>query len=230
MVLDVEFAAASDASAAFYIHLHFKTILMTHPKIAQPDHPIMEVLASRWSPYVFSDRPVPVADLQAIFEAARWAASSYNEQPWRFLVATKTNQTQWEAMLSCLVDANQAWAKTAPVLAIGCTTLHFALNGKPNAMAAHDLGLASGNLSVQATARGLAVHQMAGILPDRIRSQYKLPDGTQAVTALAIGYAAEIDSLSPEARRSETTPRTRRPLSEFVFEGRWGQAAEITGP
>src|SRR5687767_13588905 len=105
---------------------------MNAQKQATPDHPIHELLVKRWSPYAFADRPVSDDDLRALFEAARWAASSYNEQPWRYLVATKAKPDEFERLLSCLVEANQAWARAAPVLALGCTSLHFALNNKPN--------------------------------------------------------------------------------------------------
>src|SRR5215213_2324664 len=111
-------------------------------KQATPDVPIHELLATRWSPYAFSERPVAEDDLRCLFEAARWAASSYNEQPWRYIVATAADREEFERLLSCLVEGNQAWARTAPVLALGCASLNFARNGKPNAAALHDLGLA----------------------------------------------------------------------------------------
>ena len=142
---------------------------MTSPKQATPDHPIQPLIADRWSPNAFADRPVPDDDLRSVFEAARWSASSYNEQPWRYIVATKASPAEYERLLSCLVEGNQVWARAAPVLAHGCTSLHFILNGKPNAAAEHDLGLASATLTLEATARGLSVHQMIGILPDRAR-------------------------------------------------------------
>src|SRR5579872_15138 len=117
--------------------------------------PIHELIAKRWSPYCFAPDPVPLGDLRALFEAATWAASSYNEQPWRYIVATKDNGEEFAKLLSCLVEGNQAWAKEAPVLALGCASLKFAHNGKPNAAALHDLGQASATLSLEATARGL---------------------------------------------------------------------------
>lgn len=161
-----------------------------NPKKAQTDHPILKVLAERWSPYGFSDKPVAVADLLSLFEAARWAASSYNEQPWNYLVALKENPQDFGRLLSCLVEPNQAWAKTAPVLVLGVISLRFAKNNKDNRAAAHDLGLASANLSVEATARGLSVHQMIGILPDNARAVCQIPEHFEAWTALAIGYKA----------------------------------------
>src|SRR5205085_11977990 len=127
---------------------------MSAPKQATPDHPIHELIARRWSPYAWADRPVSEEDLRSLFEAARWAASSYNEQPWSYIVATKANPEDFERLLSCLVEGNQLWATAAPVLALGCTNLSFALNGKTNAAAVHDLGLASANLTLEATSRG----------------------------------------------------------------------------
>src|SRR5918912_901138 len=164
---------------------------MNVQKQATPDHPIHELLAKRWSPYAFADRPVAEEDLRSLFEAARWSASSYNEQPWSYLVATKAEPAEFERLLSCLVEGNQVWAKAAPVLALGCTSLNFTRNGQPNAAAQHDLGLASGNLVLEATARGLAVHQMIGILPDRARELYQVPEGVRPLTGLAIGYAGD---------------------------------------
>jgi nitroreductase len=161
-------------------------------------------------------------DLRSVFEAARWAASSYNEQPWRYIVATKSNPAEFERLLACLVEGNQAWANAAPVLAIGCTSLTFSLNGKPNAAAIHDLGLASANLTFEATARGLFVHQMIGILPDKVREVYHVPEGIQPLTGLAIGYVAEADTLPEKLRPRDLASRPRKPLAEFVFGGEWG--------
>ena len=151
---------------------------------ATTDHPVNELIANRWSPYAFADRPVSRADLLSLFEAARWACSSYNEQPWSYVVATREEPTEFARLLSCLVEGNQAWAKNAPVLAVGCTTLNFARNNQPNAAAHHDLGLASYSLALEATARGLVVHQMIGILPDRVRELYQVPPGVQPLTGL----------------------------------------------
>ena len=183
---------------------------MNDHKRAKPDHPIHELLASRWSPYGFSDRPVSNDDLRSLFEAARWAPSSYNKQPWRYIVATKANPEEFGRLLSCLVDGNQAWAKAAPVLALGCTSLNFVRNGKPNAAAVHDLGLASANLVLEATSRGLFVHQMIGILPDKARELYRIPEGVQPLTGVAIGYVATPNSLPDAYKQRDLAPRSRR--------------------
>jgi nitroreductase len=202
---------------------------MNPVKHATPDHPIHELIARRWSPYAFADRSVSDADLRSLFEAARWAASSYNEQPWRYVLATKANPAEFERLLSCLVEPNQAWAKAAPALALGCTSLTFALNGKPNAAAIHDLGIASATLTLEATARGLFVHQMIGILPDKAREVYRIPEGFEPKTALAIGYAADPKALPEKYRERDLTPRARKPLAEIVFGGTWGSASGLVG-
>lgn len=200
---------------------------MNAPKKATPDHPIHDLIANRWSPYAFADRAVPDADLRSLFEAARWAASSYNEQPWSYIVATRADGEAFQRLLSCLVEGNQAWAKAAPVLALGCTNLLFARNNKPNAAAVHDLGLASATLTLEATARGLFVHQMIGILPEKARELYRIPEGVQAVTGLAIGYAAD-PNLSPEKlKERDLAPRNRKSLAEFVFGTEWGAASNL---
>jgi nitroreductase len=185
------------------------------------------MISERWSPYAFADRPVSDDDLRCLFEAARWGASSYNEQPWRYIVATKASPADFERVLSCLVEGNQIWAKAAPVLALGCTSLNFTLNGKPNAAAEHDLGLASATLTFEATARGLSVHQMIGILPDKARELYRIPDGIRPLTGLAIGYAADPSILAENLRGRDLAPRTRRSLSEFVFGSQWGTASDL---
>lgn len=188
---------------------------------AETSHPIHELLARRWSPCAFDSRPVSESDLCSLFEAARWAPSAYNEQPWRYLVATKDNPEEFQRLLSCLLEGNQAWARTAPVLALGVVSLKFAHNDKINRTAAHDLGLASANLLMEATARGLFVHQMAGIRPGKARELYGIPEGYEVWTGLAIGYRGDPKGLPEPLQRRDLTPRQRRPLREFVFSGKW---------
>ena len=142
-------------------------------------------------------------------------------------MATKADPEEFERLLSCLVEGNQVWAKAAPVLALGCTSLYFALNGKPNAAAVHDLGIASATLTLEATARGLFVHQMIGILPDKAREVYRIPESVQPLTGLAIGYAADPNILPEKYRERDLTPRSRKRLGEFVFGGEWGAASSL---
>ena len=200
-------------------------------KPAPTDRPLHPLLAERWSPYAFTGEDVTEADLLALFEAARWAASSYNVQPWRFLLARRRSEPgAFERALSCLVPFNQGWARHAPVLALGLVQAEGSAaeaDGAPNPVAAHDLGLAAASLTVEATHRGLSVHQMSGIDADRIREAYALPEEAHPVTALAIGYAAAPEAASEEWRARQVRPRERRPLAEFVFGERWGEPAPL---
>jgi nitroreductase len=194
---------------------------------ALTDHPVHVLVASRWSPYGFADRDVSEADLRSLFEAARWAPSSYNEQPWSYVVATRADREGFARLLSCLVEGNQAWARHVPVLALGIARERFTRNDKPNPAALHDLGLAAGGLLVEATARGIAVHQMIGILPDRARELYGIPDHSRALTGIAIGYAGAGAGLPEALRDRDRAPRTRKPLAAFVFGRRYGEPAEL---
>jgi nitroreductase len=197
-------------------------------KSANPDHPVHELIANRWSPYGFSDRMVSKSDLQSLFEAARWAPSSYNEQPWRYLVATRDEPEAFEKVLGCLVEGNQAWAKNASALVLCVASTKFRRNGNPNRAAEHDIGLASASLSLEATARGINVHQMIGIVPDKVRSVFSIPEDFTPLTAIAIGYAADPDTLDDAFRQRDLAPRERRPLREFVFTNTWGEPADWT--
>jgi nitroreductase len=197
-------------------------------KTAVTDNPIHDILAQRWSPRAFSGKPVTDEDLRSLLEAARWAASSYNEQPWRFIVATKGQPDEFTRMLDCLVPANQVWAKDAQVLMLGVVEDNFTHNGAPNRLASHDLGAASASLTFEATARGLSVHQMGGILPDKARELYAIPDDHHAVTGIAIGYEGDPQALPENLRAMELAARTRRPLRELAFSGTWGVPTLVT--
>jgi nitroreductase len=183
------------------------------------------LIRERWSPRVFADKPVPKEVLSSIFEAARWAPSSNNEQPWAFLVASKGDKDSFEKMLSVLVEFNATWAKGAPVLAIAVAHLAFAKNNAPNRNAQYDTGAATALLSVEATAHGLAVHQMAGFHTEKARQVFGIPPGWEAIAAIAIGYPGDPDSLPQPLKDRELAPRTRRPISEFVMDGHWGHTA-----
>ncbi len=196
-------------------------------KIAEPDYPIHELIARRWSPYGFSARPVSDEEVRSLFEAARWAASSYNEQPWYYIVAKQDEPEEFGRLLACLVEGNQGWARHAPVLALSVVSLNFKRNGKPNAAAVHDMGLAAASLTFEATARGLCVHQMIGIEPEKAREVYVIPAGFAALTALAIGHAADPKTLPDGIRDRDSSARSRRPLREFVFGGRWGVSSAL---
>jgi nitroreductase len=195
-------------------------------KPADTQHPIHDLLARRWSPRAFADRPVAADVLRSLWEAARWAPSSANEQPWSFIVATRDDQQEFDRLLGCLVEGNQIWAKQAPALMVSVAG-KLDRDKDPNAHAWYDVGQAVADLSVQATALGLFVHQMAGILPDKIRELYQIPDSHEPVTGLALGYPGTPEQLPDKLRQRETAPRTRKPIGEFVFAGRWGQKSKL---
>src|SRR6267154_1676054 len=194
-------------------------------KPAPSDFPVHELIRERWSPRAFADKPVPQNVLRSIFEAARWAPSSSNEQPWAYLVATKDDKDGFEKMLSVLVEFNANWAKSAPVLAIAVSELAFAKNNAPNRNAQYDTGAATMLLSVEATAQGLAVHQMAGFDPEKARQLFGIPAGWEAIAAIALGYPGDPASLPPPLKDREMAPRTRKPIAEFVMAGQWGHTA-----
>jgi nitroreductase len=173
----------------------------------------------------FADRAVEPEKLCSLLEAARWAASSFNEQPWYFLVARREQADEFERMLLCLSERNQAWARNAGVLMLTVTRTDFTRTGRPNRCALHDLGQAAASLAVQATALGLRVHQMAGVDLGKARATYGIPPGFEPQTAIAIGYPGPLDALPESFRDAERAPRRRKPQEEFVYAGAWGEAA-----
>ena len=196
-------------------------------KPAPTQHQVHELIQKRWSPRAFSSQPVPAEVLRSLFEAARWAPSSSNEQPWAFLVATADDQENHAKMLSTLVEFNQAWAKHAPVLAIAVSELAFAKNGHPNRNAFYDTGAAVANLSAEATSRGLFVHQMAGFDPHKAIELFEIPSGWEPIAAFTIGYPGDPETLPETLRQRELAPRERKPLDTFVMGGHWGKAASF---
>ncbi|MBW4608812.1 MAG: nitroreductase family protein [Hassallia sp. WJT32-NPBG1] len=166
----------------------------------------------------------------SVLEAARWAASSYNEQPWSFIVATSDNQAEFDRLLSCLAEGNQEWAKTAPVLMLSVAKLQFERNGVENRHAFHDVGAAATQLAIQATALGLFIHQMAGFDVPLSRSLYSIPEGYEPVAAIALGYIGDPQTLSEKLLQRTLAPRTRKRLENFVFTGRWNETSPLVTP
>jgi nitroreductase len=186
------------------------------------DHPVITAIKQRYSAYQFSDKPVEADKLKSLFEAARWAASSFNEQPWRFIVATKEDPAEYAKALGCLVDKNQEWAQAAPVLVLTAVKQNFTYNDAPNRVALHDLGQAAANMALQAAELGLTIHQMAGIEQDKVVSTYGLPEGVTAETAIAIGYPAD-----GPLNEGENRARQRKAFDDFVFGGSWESASGL---
>ena len=196
-------------------------------KLAQTSYPIHDLLQRRWSPRAFSQKPVDTQTLTRLFEAARWAPSWRNQQPWYFIIATKDNPDEHRRLFDCLTPANQRWAGHAPVLIVAVAKRCFDHNDQPNPTALYDTGQAVAHLSLEAMAHNLYVHQMGGVSLDRVREIYAIPEAYQPVVALAIGYLGQAEMLPEDLREREMAGRTRRPLSQTVFQGTWEQSAEL---
>ncbi len=196
-------------------------------KPADTRYPIHELLRRRWSPRAFSDRAVDPETLRALWEAARWAPSSFNEQPWSFLVAARNDRAEFDRLLSCLNEGNVAWARHAPVLMLSVAKLAFDRNGRTNRHAFHDVGQAVACMTVQATSLGLFLHQMAGFDVEKAKASFAIPAGHEPVAAIALGYPGEPAALPDALRDRELAPRVRKPLEETVFAGSWGRTTPL---
>jgi len=194
-------------------------------KPAPAEYEILDLLRRRWSPHAFDARPVEADKLHRVLEAARWAMSSFNGQPWSYILATRDQPEAWQRLFDCLVEGNKAWAHTAPVLMLSVAALKFEHNGKPNRLAQHDVGAASAMMTIQATAEGLFVHQMAGFDTERARQTFQIPEDHEPMAAIAMGYPGDINVLPEKLKERTLAPRVRKPLSQFVFRGKWGQSA-----
>ena len=195
-------------------------------KLANVKCPIHNLLKLRWSPRAFSERRVEPEKLCSLFEAARWAPSAFNEQPWFFIVATKENTRDYDRLLSIMVERNKQWAHAAPVLLLTVAKLSTH-DGKPNRYAFHDVGLAVENLVLQATALDLFAHQMAGFNVERAREEFAIPPGYEPVTTIAVGYLGDPESLPEQFHEEELKTRNRKPLERFIFSGYWGQTSPL---
>jgi nitroreductase len=194
-------------------------------KAAQTNYPIHELLQKRWSPRAFSTQSVEPEKLLSLFEAARWSASGFNQQPWSFLVVTRQNPEPFDKLVAVLSEGNQLWAKNVQVLVLALARRERE-PGKPNPWAAYDLGQSIAHLSIQASALGLQVHQMGGFDPQKAVEAFDIPEEFQAITVVAIGYAGDPNQLPDSLRERELQIRTRKPLTEIVFENRWNQPLE----
>ncbi|HEY3289882.1 MAG TPA: nitroreductase family protein [Anaerolineae bacterium] len=188
---------------------------------AQNEHPIHELLQARWSPRAFSNQQVEPEKLLALFEAARWSPSGGNSQPWSFIVVTQNDREIFDKLVNTTSGRNMAWSRLAPVL-----VLTVAKPGRPGTpigrYSYYDAGQSVAHLSLQASALGLYVHQMAGFDNAKVRELFQLPAETEPMTLIAIGYYGDAENLPQDLRERETMPRTRKPLSEFVYGPQWG--------
>jgi nitroreductase len=192
-------------------------------RTAPTEHPVLPAIAARWSPRSYLDTPVTDAQLHAVLEAGRWAASAYNEQPWQYLVTRKNVEPEAYAKLAaCLVPFNQGWIGQVPVLMLACARLNSAGNGKPNAWAHYDAGQASGSMAIQAAALGLQLHQMAGFDAAAARAAFNIPEDVAPIAAMVLGTPGPASALPEQLAQRETAPRVRKPAKELFFFGQWG--------
>ncbi len=196
-------------------------------KTAVTQYPIHPLLAERWSPRAFSDRPIP-ADVQgSLLEAARWAPSSSNEQPWRFILVQRKDEVAHSRIVETLSSNNRIWASRAPLLIVGVASMLRSSSGRPNGHAWYDLGQSVAHLSIQATAAGLYLHQMGGFDKEQARVALEIPENYEPAVVIAVGYLGDVSELPEDLQARERNPRSRRPLPESVFNGKWGEAADI---
>ncbi len=186
---------------------------------------LTDLVRLRWSPRAFSSKPVSSEDLVKIFTAAGWAASSNNEQPRRFLVGHKGDDT-YAKIFDTLVEPNQIWAQTAQVLVLSVASKTFARNGSANPYALHDTGAATATLSLEAIALGIHTHGMGGFDREKARANFAIPDDYEIGAVWALGYLGDPETLPEDKKKMELTPRVRKPLEDFVFSG-WGTPAKL---
>lgn len=187
------------------------------------EHSIHGLLQQRWSPRAFdASRSIDSATMESLFEAARWTPSCFNDQPWHFIYAHRSQEQAFGKLLACIMPANQTWAKNASVLMIAVASTQFRHNGKPNAHAIYDTGAAVMSLTLEATSQGLYVHQMGGFDPQAARDTFSIPAGNDPIVAIALGYIGSLEGLPAELQKREIDVPNRRTQQEFAFEGGWG--------
>jgi len=182
---------------------------------------IDRLLAERWSPRAFDPEHEIEADkITALIEAAHWAPSCFNEQPWRYILCNKhSNEVAWQFAVSCLMPKNQLWAKNAPLLIMACAYEEFTHNGNANRWAQYDTGAASENICLQATSMGLFAHQMGGFDAERAHEVFKLPQQITPMAMIAVGYYGDTEALEPDFIDGENAARERKPIDSFIFNG-----------
>jgi nitroreductase len=184
---------------------------------APTTHPVHELIRKRWSPRSYAATPVAPVTLNQVFEAASWAFSAMNAQPWQYIYAHKADAEAFQNILDTLLPGNQPWAKSAPVLIIALAKTNFD-NGQPNGAALHDLGAANATLFLEATALGLHGHVMGGFDKEKVRRDFNLSEGLEPAVVLALGYLGEAEQLEEPFLSREKAARTRKPVAEFAFQ------------
>ena len=185
--------------------------------VRRADHAVDPLFVDRWSPRAMSGEEIAEEDLMVLFEAARWAPSSYNNQPWRILYARRNSQ-YWPLFFDLLVESNQQWAQNAAALLLFISKTTFDHNGAPSPTHSFDTGAAWENLALQGWLKGYVVHGMQGFDHERARTVLQIPDGFQVEAMISVGRPGEKESL-PEQLQQRETPNPRRELRATVLEG-----------
>jgi nitroreductase len=189
---------------------------------AQSDHPLNPLLSERWSPRSFTGEGIPRETIESCLEAARWAASCFNDQPWNFIVAPREDSDAFARAMDALMAGNQEWADKASVLMFGVVRPNFVFDGSPNKHAQYDLGQSVAQMTLQAWSLGIAVHQMGGFFPEKVRENFGVPETHEPLVAIALGPMNTADALpTDDLKEREQAPRTRYPQSDFVHWGKW---------
>ena len=182
---------------------------------------LLKIIKNRRSPVVFSSKLIESEKIELLFEAARWAPSSMNEQPWRFIYASQEDETAFSRLYHCLAEGNKPWNKKIPLLVVGIAKLNFDYKNRPNKHAKYDLASAVANLTYQANSMDLWVHQMGGFDPEKAKNDLNIPEGFEPVVMLAIGYLGDVQNADEQLKKREIAERIRKPLSQFVFKNVW---------
>lgn len=186
----------------------------------KPEFPIESIFFRRWSPRSMNGQPITESEMMTLFEAARWAPSTYNEQEWRFLYARRETP-QWVTFFDLLAEGNRVWCQRAALLSVILAHKIFQRNGKPNPVHVFDCGSAFENLALQGTALGLVVHGMQGFDFDKARHSLAVPDDFSVAAMFAVGRPGDPDQLPADYRKMEV-PSDRKRVREIICEGRFG--------
>ena len=191
-------------------------------KPAANEYPINNLTRERWSPRAFSDKPVGMRHVASLLEATRWAPSAMNEQPWRLMVGHKGDPT-WDKILETLVEGNKVWAGNAPLLMLVIGQTQYIRNNRNNDWYAYDTGQAIAHLSIEATNQGLLMHQMGGFDKEKARELFEIPEESEPLVVIALGYYGDLNTLPEDLQKREETPRKRNTMDSFAFAGKFGE-------
>jgi nitroreductase len=199
---------------------------MSSRKFAKTIYPVNDLSKIRWSPRAFDEKPVEKDKIRSILEAARWSPSAGNEQPWRFMIGFRDDET-WQKIFGTLDQGNKVWVEPVPVLILIIGKKVFSKRNTPYALFQYDTGQSAAHLTFEATNQGLFVHQMAGFDPAKAILEFNIPEDHQPLTVIALGYRTDPSFLHPDLKERELAERTRKDFDELVFTHTFGQKTDL---